>query len=856
MERGQHSGISAMEVAACQKGHRDVIADSVEELLLRVADGIGAAIRELPAQEKALRRLQPMLFNRGLAQIHTSDKANRPIFIMTNPGFGAAHALRTLADSVGLRFVAATHTPTSPDDFLDVLREGPPVLLLLHLTDMQAIDRSPLLTWLLPCLIHGHRMLGDPAISPFESALLNKCIIFIEIVPPCSQNAAAEATPEDLATQLSAIWNDNGTGGAAKLRRGILDLVKNDNTVIFCRTPCRYMVDYLKGEMRETLALLRPVTAWQPDEPTVRSLIALLILARGYPAPKDVGGTIKSLCLELFVRFPAFKNLAFDSAETAWADVCGAAATTETDWPARLENHAKRLDCRKTRLDYSLEFDAATGTVLVCHLRERAPVQPEARFIIHPRPRYAFSQVAGHAEAKERCRPIINFIRNPEPFKRMDCVPPMCLLLHGDAGTGKTMFAEAVAGEAGLPFIAISAGDFMTQEYAGQGAALMREVFQTAAACKPCVVFLDEIDSLSSRSKIMESGGSASIDQAATLNTLLPILDSAGASHGVLVIGATNRMADLDPALTRPGRFGCHIKIGALTEAEREALVRKALNPRNCDDYECIVRELCLGMADMNVAANIKALVEEVKVHTVTAGKARVDIDSARAVMDRKLPARERVRLGGKDKARLAWHEAGHALMLRLLMPGAQVDSITIHPRGAALGAVCVLQDNAGALVYPGPERLISQIMMCMAGVVAEEIAFGTAEISCESDIRASLQAAKMLQRTMASGIAGMKRMVAVHLAEKLSSKNERMEAWVTDVMLICRTRAWELFIGCRPALARVANTLRRQGDMKVNQLDALLAGTRVDRQGIIRQALDEIHALPGSAIRTAKQEG
>ncbi|MHB1570420.1 MAG: ATP-dependent zinc metalloprotease FtsH [Solirubrobacteraceae bacterium] len=344
-----------------------------------------------------------------------------------------------------------------------------------------------------------------------------------------------------------------------------------------------------------------------------------------------------------------------------------------------------------------------------------------------------FEDVAGIDEAKEELTEIVDFLRGPEKYLALGARIPRGVLLSGQPGTGKTLLARAVAGEAGVPFFQMSASEFV-EMIVGVGASRVRDLFHQAKEAAPAIIFIDELDAIG-RSRSAGgpniSGGHDEREQ--TLNQILTEMDGFDPRTSVIVLGATNRPEILDPALMRPGRFDRRVVVSPPDRAGREAILRVHTRsvPLATDVDLGTIAAATPGM----VGADLANLANEAALLAARRGHAQVQRQDLSDALERiVLGAARKVMISDEDRRRTAYHEAGHAIV-GMLTPGADpVRKVSIIPRGQALGVTFSAPD---ADRFNFDERhLLAQIKVALGGRVAEEIVFGDLTTGAESDIQ------------------------------------------------------------------------------------------------------------------------
>src|SRR5207249_4400308 len=360
-----------------------------------------------------------------------------------------------------------------------------------------------------------------------------------------------------------------------------------------------------------------------------------------------------------------------------------------------------------------------------------------ATVMVDPRTAIEWADIAGADEAKAELLEIVEFLRDPKRFEELGAVVPKGVLLYGPPGTGKTLLARAAANESGAKFYSQSASAFV-EMFAGLGAARIRKLFVEARKHAPAIIFIDELDAVGTA----RTGHSFNREQDQTLNQLLVELDGFGASARVVVLGASNRLQDLDPALLRPGRFDRQVLVGAPDLRGRESILRVHTRekPLAADvDLDLIARQTAgLTGADLANIANEAAIFAGRRgAQYVTAA----DFDSA---IERVVAGLQQKKLlTEKERRILAFHEAGHALMSHLMGEIAPVQKVTIVSRGTALGYTLNLPAEDRYLETK--EELIDMLKIALAGRAAEQVVFGRVTNGAASDLEKATEIARAM---------------------------------------------------------------------------------------------------------------
>ncbi len=351
-----------------------------------------------------------------------------------------------------------------------------------------------------------------------------------------------------------------------------------------------------------------------------------------------------------------------------------------------------------------------------------------------------FADVAGVDEVKADLEEIVDYLRNPDKYRQIGARIPRGVLLYGPPGTGKTLLARAVAGEAGVPFFALSGSSFV-ELFVGMGASRVRDLFAQARKNAPCIIFIDEIDAVGrQRGAGPVAGGHDEREQ--TLNQLLTEMDGFGAYEGVIVLAATNRPDVLDRALLRPGRFDRQIPVGPPDAKGREEILRVHAAGKQLDpslDLAAIARR-----TPGFTGADLANLLNEAAILAVRRGRKQITMNEIDEAIDRVVaggPARKGRMIRPEEKRRIAVHEAGHALVATLT-PGADpVQKVTVIPRGRA-GGFTLTAPEEDQMLYTRSE-LEARLKMMLGGLAAEEVLMGERSTGAQDDLKRATQIAR-----------------------------------------------------------------------------------------------------------------
>jgi cell division protease FtsH len=363
-----------------------------------------------------------------------------------------------------------------------------------------------------------------------------------------------------------------------------------------------------------------------------------------------------------------------------------------------------------------------------------------ARLIVGGTPQVTFVDVAGADEAKQELTEIVDFLREPERFTGLGARIPKGVLLTGPPGTGKTLLSKAVAGEAGVPFFSVSGSEFV-EMFVGVGASRVRDLFEQAKRHSPCIVFVDEIDAVGRQRRV--GFGGAHDEREQTLNQLLVEMDGFDTNTHVIVIAATNRPDVLDPALLRPGRFDRHVTVDRPDIRGRREILD--VHARNKPLAAAVDLDVLARQTPGFSGADLANLVNEAAILAARANRKVIEMDDLEEAIARIVagPERRSRRISEREKEVIAYHEVGHALVMKGLPLCDAVHKVSIISRGMALGWTLSLPSEDRYLA--GREELKQQLAGIMGGRVAEEIVFGDVTSGAENDIQRATDVARRM---------------------------------------------------------------------------------------------------------------
>jgi cell division protease FtsH len=461
----------------------------------------------------------------------------------------------------------------------------------------------------------------------------------------------------------------------------------------------------------------------------------------------------------------------------------------------------------------------------------------KAKLMTEHHNKVTFADVAGIDESRDELEEIISFLKDPKKFTRLGGRIPKGVLLMGPPGTGKTLLARAVAGEAGVPFFSISGSDFV-EMFVGVGASRVRDLFEQGKKSAPCIIFIDEIDAVGRHRGAGLGGGHDEREQ--TLNQLLVEMDGFESNEGVILIAATNRPDVLDPALLRPGRFDRRIVVPRPDLNGRLGIL-KVHTKKTPLDTGVDLSQIARGTPGFS-GADIENLVNEAALYAARRNKERLELSDFEFAKDKVLMGTERrsMIISEKEKRTTAIHEAGHALVAKVIPGTDPVHKVTIIPRGRALGLTQQLPQEDRLNITQ--EFALNQIAILMGGRIAEELTFGDKTTGAGNDI----EVATALARSMVCEWGMSEKMGPLALGKKegevflgremtavqgYSEQTSRdIDAEVRRIVTDQYERARKILLENQPVLNKIAESLLEYETIDSADIDVIMGGGTITR--------------------------
>jgi cell division protease FtsH len=482
-----------------------------------------------------------------------------------------------------------------------------------------------------------------------------------------------------------------------------------------------------------------------------------------------------------------------------------------------------------------------------------------AKMLSENRPKVTFNDVAGVDEAKEELGEIVEFLKYPKKFQALGARIPKGVLLLGPPGSGKTLLARAIAGEAGVPFFSISGSDFV-EMFVGVGASRVRDLFDQAKKSAPCIVFIDEIDAVGRQRGAGLGGGHDEREQ--TLNQLLVEMDGFDQNTGVILIAATNRPDVLDPALLRPGRFDRQIVVDRADVKGRQKILE--VHARNKPLSKEVSLEILAKRTPGFSGADLENLLNEAALLAARRNKTVIEMNDCDEAIDRVMvgPERKSIVMSQKEKEITAYHESGHAVIGGLTDKGDPIHKVTIIPRGMALGITWSLpEDDRHSQTK---EELLATITRALGGRLAEEIKFKDVTTGASNDFEKATELARRMvtQYGMSETLGPIQYGRGNHqvflgrdLGEERNYSEEiasKIDAEVRRIIESCYDRGRKLLSDNWDKVERMVASLLEYETVEADEVKAILEGRPYNRGGGTPQpAVEPVPAVSEDGKRT-----
>lgn len=831
---------------------RKHIAGNVKSLRTRLDFAAGKTLEKFPQYAEEIKGLKDLIFIQASQYFEATNSRPFPVFLFSNSECDIPSLLDTFSRILGCVLLMHDST-TDEDEFGEALKKNLPHLVLFSscLERSSSLYGNRYIEKVLRYFIYGRFYKNNitnykPAL--FESKIVRK-IVLLHVEVPNEIYKFERYEPEELLCSIIDTMTSSAEESAGDRQssnmfyKRVSALLKSQNSIIFKPLSIKTMFEKILDTMHSVNDELIANSIYKSRiNLTNDRLLAVLIMLSNIDANlSNIFHNIKNVLHKVYSILEGNGKWEYSVKFQDTQIFEGMAKFIGSDkLYDLLEHRIKMLKISRSFLDSDIEIDHAGKEVIICNIRTRSRNNKVAGRYSIETPDTKFDDVIGFEEAKEKMLSFVDYLNNRKEFDKFGIKPDNRLLLCGAPGTGKTFLAKAFAGESRLPFFYLSASEITSQKYSGWGAILLRDLFAKAKNYKPCVIFIDELDALGSRDKFGE--GSVGYDATSILNTFLVLLDGINTEYNILVIGATNKPESLDEALTRAKRFGTRINAGCLNYQERRKLVMKKLSSRLCgDDYERIVETIAVRTAGNISPVFIENIIEEAKRNAVLKRKKALLIDDISETIDNLLIGRKTCEISDEYKRSTAYHEAGHALLIKLLSSKTRITKVSIGQRDDTVGnTITEIDKKDNILEEYTRDDLITQIMCSLGGSIAERIVCGHWGTGSSFDIGNATLLAKNVVLLTDTGN-GYNCAVEYFINPSENYVPQELIELTKRLLDKCSGQTELILRQHRELLDKLAKKLYEQEDLNRDDLEAILGNITADRDKIVRDIIKSL---------------
>jgi ATP-dependent Zn protease len=832
------------------------LSDLVEKLNI----GIERTIRSHPYYNENLLVIKKLLYSRITeAMLRDKDEPVLPIMVITSEDNNIALLFRELADVLGYRFRYFDENDNS-DSYLLMSKDKYPLSMSVFNFRDSEIDSikdiQKMTTYYETGILSEQNTnsdttldnLFDPKISNTDVRfIVNNHIIIFLIHVSHNVNLDKEMTNSQLKDKVLSHYYQQSksevreiTNERYRVLKYLFRLAKASNVAFFDSGCSESKIAFLLSFTKDIMKRLKRYSI-DYTEGDVHKIVMLSLMKVGKLHVKELETIVANIVfsIEGLLVLRAIKKkkirICYNTPQLEIASLL-ANADLKIDDDDVLSYIYEEFLRQNLKISFSVGYDERKMEIQIKDVVVKSDIK-EGHLIIQ-RPKIRFRDVVGYEDVKKRFRMIIEYYKNTDHYKDKNIKMSNRILLHGPPGTGKTMLAQAFAGEIGYPYFAISAAEITSQKYAGEGGLLLREIFDKAKRMSPSVLFLDELDAFSNRDQF-GGGGDLAYEARTIINNLLVLLDGFEDNSDVIVIGATNRPEDLDSALTRSRRFGLKFELASLTAPEREELIKKHLNRAVCsEDYENIVEYIKNHTYGDFPPAKIVDLVEEIKFYSIVEKKRSVTIKDIEVTIDKFIFGEKIKQLDPEFRKNVAFHEAGHTIVYHHLFPENTIQRVSVGYRKSSVGLTLYggkNEEDIPSLIKNS--ELVNRLCTSLGGMQAEKIKYGHWDIGSSDDMLTATKLSTILSTHIELGH-GVK--PAIHYSFiTMGLANEGLTALIRDIasslIEVCTAMSYEILKRNWKYVEAVAFELEKKEDLSWADLLPLLKGMPHNEEPLIK---------------------
>jgi cell division protease FtsH len=813
------------------------VIQSLSQFEKQLAAAAQALSLEFPYLQQTVQKFAEFVLDFGLKRFEASPKRTQyPLFLFSQVGNGGSALISKMAEKALFRYITIDETH-SLEDLGKKLEDVPQAII--EVTGFNCYQPTGIHRHLFEYFLHGNLYIPENDTS-FESIFssssrditetLHRSIVIFHITIPKKIADQPDLTGEDIASSLRTMRKQKSDMGIEyDIPEEFWHLISSQNSIVMSQPNCEHLNEIVIQEIDYNVTFLKSNGIVFTMSPETRHRLAMLVLMKTRnPNSKNVREQARQLVLKCLQIKSETSSLEGNICELEIAKGNGDLPVILNKNPLKTENWNELLETQLRAQNYggyTLDYDLETrkNGIKIDKYKLKFPKAVEEGHYLKPRPKERLDDVIGHDEAKKALAHILDYLKRPEKYHQMNVVPPLKIILYGPTGTGKTTLIRAFAGESGLPFFAVPCSDFLSQRWAGFGAMLIRSVFRAARRIRPCIVYLDEIDSFGDRDN--HSSGDVGIEMRTNINTLLSELDGINNSQDIIICAATNRIQDIDPALLRFGRFGTQIKVQDFTWLQRETLVRKHLHPDVCEgDFHSLINAIVCRTSSKLSPADIIRLITESKLSALDQSVSKVNLKLVNETLDNILFGNKIRPISQELRKAHAVHLAGHVLLTRLLMPEKRLNRISIGCRGDTHRILQFSEDEKN-MVEENMTRdeWIKTIIVFLGGPLAEQMLIGYWNVDMDNDFDLVCEMARIAVTDLGIGL-GLNAIINSRLGLSPDGfEQEQINLKIKQLVEDCRDQTLQMLKQYESELSALSNELEQKEDMDQCQVDVTI---------------------------------
>lgn len=742
--------------------YKSQIADNVVELMNQIKQTVRKLTGLYTFDQHNIKLLSALIGKQCFQKFDSSPKPEKPVLIFTQTGEDELRIIDCFANELTDKIPIVIYGSSDNfDDQVEALKDEQPRIVLFRFRTFS--NTGSKFNDLMQYFEFGkrHCQNSDLVFTDLDGKkqhAFDKHIIILQLAYPYGFKPAS-GTIMPVVSQLAGFMQDNLSENNpvfadSSLAERFLQLAKDDVVFIYKPGDARLLLEYLvkKCEQKYSLFITNLIKQESSHNDHIH-LAGIAALAKATGSVTEILSEMNSMVYDILEIFDQNcteqQTFTFEYAIDALKP--GFINKTPDDLINCYSALFEKFRSEDTKLSFNVKYNVANNTILIRQTNISQGLLINGDSYLIPKSDIRFDDVIGLDESKQRLQMIIDYLADPAAFDALRVKPAMRILFYGPPGCGKTMMAKAFANHINCPFFSISAAEITSQKYAGFGATLLRKVFYSAKQTTPCVIFLDELDAFGNRAGF--NTDSVGYDARSIMNTLLVLLDGIGTDESIIVLGATNRINDLDQALLRPKRFGTCVQMELPGNQQRENLIKKRLHPNECIDDHSEMTELILSRTTEELSpAKIEDIIAEIKLKAIAKGHKKVSKDDLNEVIDDYLLGKKLKNISPDLKLSKSYHESAHAILHRIFFPDTPIEKISIQYRADSFGVTVLNKNKSNEMDFYTDEELLGLMIVTLGGICAERKQCGRYAAMSSASFNQALQISMVLSGNMDFG--------------------------------------------------------------------------------------------------------